>query len=66
MFTDHDIAVMGAVCGVAALAAAICGGWMLFADQDHHNRRLRQLEEWKAEQLAEDRAARRVPAWDEE
>lgn len=66
MLTDHDIAVLGAVCGVAALAGVLCGGWMLFADQDSLAQRLRRLEEREAERIAEERVARLAPAWDDE
>lgn len=66
MLTDHDLAVLGAVCGVAALAGAFCAGWMLFADQDALAARLKRLEEREADRQAEERAARRVPAWDDD
>jgi hypothetical protein len=61
----HDIAVIALVAAAAALAGVFCGGWMLFSDQDSLSDRIRRLEEREADRIAEERATRRVPEWDE-
>lgn len=66
MFGGHEIAVLGAVCGVAALAGLVCGWGMLGGNYDDLDARVRRLEEREADRIAEERATRRVPAWDEE
>lgn len=61
----HDIAVIALVLAAAAFAGLVCGWWMLGGDHDDHDARIRRLEEWKADLIAEERATRRVPAWDD-
>lgn len=66
MLTDHTIAVTALVLAAAAFAGLVCGWWMLGGDHDDLDSRVRRLEEREADRIAEERATRRVPAWDDD